>query len=167
MHPFLTAGTKAEPAVHSPSSCSMCGVPFLSPTACLVLVLAVSERGSFEKVLLNSLMKKENTEVLVKELVAIPVFSPEKSIRTSFAPEKSLSGRVSFTLICCVQKTKRTVVSDLHYFSRYCFIHSCPLVVWTVCFFILWISPFHWSAAIQSVPAVFLESLNKWYLLVV
>jgi len=49
MHPFLTAGTKAEAAVHSPSLCNVCGVPFLSPTACLVLVLAVSEQGSFEK----------------------------------------------------------------------------------------------------------------------
>lgn len=49
MHPFLTAGTKAEIVVHSPHLCNMCGVPFLSPTACSVLALVVSECVSFEK----------------------------------------------------------------------------------------------------------------------
>lgn len=49
MHPFFTAGTKAKTVVHSPHLCNMCGVPFLSPTACLMLVLAVSEWELFEK----------------------------------------------------------------------------------------------------------------------
>lgn len=49
VHPFLTAGTKAEIVVHSPHLCNVCGVPFLSPTACLVLALVVSEFISFKK----------------------------------------------------------------------------------------------------------------------
>lgn len=76
MHPFLTAGTKAETAVHSPRLCNMCGVPFLSPTACLVLVLAISESGSFEKCF-KIINKKEEAETLEKELAGIPMFSPE------------------------------------------------------------------------------------------
>lgn len=49
MHLILTAGTKAEIVVHSPHLCNMCGVPFLSPTACLALALVVSECISLEK----------------------------------------------------------------------------------------------------------------------
>lgn len=49
MHPYLTAGAKAEIVVHSLHLCNICGVPFLSPTACLVLALVVSECISFEK----------------------------------------------------------------------------------------------------------------------
>lgn len=63
MHPFLTAGTKAVTAVHSPHLCNMCGVPFLSPTACLVLVLAVFEWGLFKKCFKIVQQKKEVTNV--------------------------------------------------------------------------------------------------------
>lgn len=69
--------------------------------------------------------------MLLKELVGISMLSLGNLLGLS-CPKKFLSRKVIFTLICSVQKTKRTMVSDLNYFSKdcICFIHSCPLVIW-------------------------------------